>query len=574
MGTSHRQAPVKAVVGRVRAGLRELFSLPDDHEVVLGNGGTTAFWDAAAAGLIRERSLHLSFGEFSQKFASVSAGAPFLGDPIVVKADPGGAPAPSADPAADVLAWAHNETSTGVMVEVVRPRDAGDALVLVDATSGAGGLPVDVTQTDAYYFAPQKCFASDGGLWLALLSPAAIARVEELAATDRWIPEFLSITTALDNSRKDQTYNTPAVATLLMLADQIEWMLANGGLDWCVSRTRESSGHLYGWAEASDFAQPFVTDPANRSLVVGTVDFDDSVDAAAVAKTLRANGVVDTEPYRKLGRNQLRIGMFPAVEPDDVRALTRCIDFVVEQGCPMKVLVKEKIGDSGVELLRSHGFTVDIGTDWSQDELEQRIGDYEGLLIRSATKVDADLLAKATQPAGGRPRRGRRRQRRRPRRDEARRGRGQRAGVQRRDRRRAHARAAAGARAQHPAGARVAGRRPLGALEVLRRRAHGQDARHHRLRAHRPARRAARAGLRHAHRGVRPVRGPGALPGARRGEGRHVGGRLRRRRLHHHPPAQDAGHGQLAEREGLRARCATASACSTSPAAGSSTRRR
>ncbi len=332
MGTSHRQAPVKAVVGRVRAGLRELFSLPDDHEVVLGNGGTTAFWDAAAAGLIRERSLHLSFGEFSQKFASVSAGAPFLGDPIVVKADPGAAPAPSADPAADVLAWAHNETSTGVMVEVVRPRDAGDALVLVDATSGAGGLPVDVTQTDAYYFAPQKCFASDGGLWLALLSPAAIARVEELSATDRWIPEFLSITTALDNSRKDQTYNTPAVATLLMLADQIEWMLANGGLDWCVSRTRESSGHLYGWAEASDFAQPFVTDPSNRSLVVGTVDFDDSVDAAAVAKTLRANGVVDTEPYRKLGRNQLRIGMFPAVEPDDVRALTRCIDFVVEQG--------------------------------------------------------------------------------------------------------------------------------------------------------------------------------------------------------------------------------------------------
>ena len=331
MGTSHRQAPVKAVVGRVRAGLRELFSLPDDHEVVLGNGGTTAFWDAAAAGLIRNRSLHLSFGEFSQKFASVSAGAPFLGDPIVVKADPGGAPAPSADPDADVLAWAHNETSTGVMVEVVRPGDAGDALVLVDATSGAGGLPVDVTQTDAYYFAPQKCFASDGGLWLALLSPAAIARVEELAATDRWIPEFLSITTALDNSRKDQTYNTPAVATLLMLADQIEWMLANGGLDWCVSRTRESSGHLYGWAEASDVARPFVSDPASRSLVVGTVDFDDSVDAAAVAKALRANGVVDTEPYRKLGRNQLRIGMFPAVEPDDVRALTGCIDFVVEQ---------------------------------------------------------------------------------------------------------------------------------------------------------------------------------------------------------------------------------------------------
>ena len=331
MGTSHRQAPVKAVVGRVRAGLRDLFSLPEDHEVVLGNGGTTAFWDAAAAGLIRERSLHLSFGEFSQKFASVSAGAPFLADPIVVKAQPGGAPAPAADPAADVLAWAHNETSTGVMMDVVRPEGAGDSLVLVDATSGAGGLPVDVTQTDVYYFAPQKCFASDGGLWLALMSPAALARVEELALTERWIPDFLSIATALDNSRKDQTYNTPAVATLLMLADQIEWMLANGGLDWCVRRTRESSGHLYAWAEASQFATPFVADPAQRSLVVGTVDFDEAVDAAAVAKALRANGIVDTEPYRKLGRNQLRIGMFPAVEPDDVRALTACIDHVVGQ---------------------------------------------------------------------------------------------------------------------------------------------------------------------------------------------------------------------------------------------------
>jgi phosphoserine aminotransferase len=331
MGTSHRQAPVKAVVGRVRAGLRDLFALPDGYEVVLGNGGTTAFWDAAAAGLIRDRSLHLSFGEFSSKFASVSAGAPFLGDPVIVQAEPGSAPAPTADPSADVLAWAQNETSTGVMVDVVRPEDAGDALVLVDATSGAGGLPVDVAQTDAYYFAPQKCFASDGGLWLALMSPAALARVQEIAATDRWIPEFLSITTALDNSRKDQTYNTPAVATLLMLADQIEWMLGNGGLDWCVSRTRESSSHLYGWAESSDFATPFVAHPEQRSLVVGTIDFDESVDAAAVAKVLRANGVLDTEPYRKLGRNQLRIGMFPAVEPDDVRALTNCIDHVVAQ---------------------------------------------------------------------------------------------------------------------------------------------------------------------------------------------------------------------------------------------------
>jgi phosphoserine aminotransferase len=330
MGTSHRQAPVKEVVGRVRSGLRELFSLPEGHEVVLSNGGTTAFWDAAAAGLVRRRSLHLTFGEFSAKFATVTKGAPFLEDPIVVSSEPGTAPALTADPDVDVLAWAHNETSTGVMLDVRRPEGAGDALVLIDATSGAGGLPVDVAQTDAYYFAPQKCFASDGGLWLALLSPAAIERVGELAATDRWIPEFLSIATALDNSRKEQTYNTPAVATLLLLADQLDWMLSNGGLEFCVSRTRASSDHLYGWAEASPYARPFVEDVDRRSLVVGTVDFDDSVDAAAVAKVLRANGILDTEPYRKLGRNQLRIGMFPAVEPADVQALTACIDLVVE----------------------------------------------------------------------------------------------------------------------------------------------------------------------------------------------------------------------------------------------------
>jgi phosphoserine aminotransferase len=331
MGTSHRQQPVKALVGRVRSGLGELFGAPEGYEVVLGNGGTTAFWDAAALGLVRRRSLHLTFGEFSAKFAAGTTRAPFLEDPIVLSAEPGDAPAPAADPDADVIAWAHNETSTGVMVDVRRPADAGEALVLVDATSGAGGLPVDASHADAYYFAPQKCFASDGGLWLALLSPAAQERIGELAATDRWIPEFLSLATALDNSRKDQTYNTPAVATLFLLADQIEWMLGNGGLDWCVQRTRASSGHLYGWAEASSFAAPFVADEAKRSLVVGTIDFDDTVDAAAVAATLRANGIVDTEPYRKLGRNQLRIGMFPAVEPDDVRALTACIDWVVER---------------------------------------------------------------------------------------------------------------------------------------------------------------------------------------------------------------------------------------------------
>jgi len=331
MGTSHRQKPVKDVVARVRGGLAELFSLPDGYEVALGNGGTTAFWDAAACGLVRRRALSLTYGEFSQKFAKATAGAPFLEDPIVVSADPGDAPEPTSDPDVDVIGWAHNETSTGVMVPVQRPAGAGDALVLIDATSGAGGLPVDVAQADAYYFAPQKGFASDGGLWLALLSPAAIERIEELgAAEDRWRPEFLSLTTALENSRKDQTYNTPALATLLLLADQVEWMLAGGGLDWCVGRASASSSHLYGWAEASPVATPFVADPAKRSLVVGTIDFDEGIDAAAIAATLRANGIVDVEPYRKLGRNQLRVGMFPAIEPGDVEALTACIDWTIE----------------------------------------------------------------------------------------------------------------------------------------------------------------------------------------------------------------------------------------------------
>lgn len=330
MGTSHRQAPVRDLVQGIREGLGELFSLPDGYEVALGNGGTTAFWESACAWLVRERSLHLVNGEFSSKFAKSTAAAPFLADPILVAADPGDAPAPTADPAADVLAWAHNETSTGVMIDVVRPDGAGDALVLVDATSGAGGLPVDVGQADAYYFAPQKAFGADGGLWLALLSPAAIARIEELdGAGDRWQPEFLSLATALDNSRKQQTYNTPALASLILLGDTVDWMLAEGGLDWCVRRTTDSSSRLYGWAEESESASPFVSDPEKRSFVVGTIDFDDSVDAAALAAALRANGIVDTEPYRKLGRNQLRIGMFPAVEPDDVAALTACIDWVI-----------------------------------------------------------------------------------------------------------------------------------------------------------------------------------------------------------------------------------------------------
>jgi phosphoserine aminotransferase len=336
MGTSHRQKPVRELVGRVRAGLSELFGLPDGYEIVLGNGGTTAFWDAATCGLIRERSLHLTYGEFSSKFAACARQAPFLADPIIVEADPGDAPEPTGDPAADVIGWAHNETSTGVMVPVQRPGDAGDALVLIDATSGAGGLPVDISQCDAYYFAPQKGFASDGGLWLAALSPRALERIEEVEAgrpggAARWIPDFLSLSTALENSRKDQTYNTPAIATLLLLADQLAWMLERSGLEGMVARTTESSDHLYGWADAHEVAAPFVADPAKRSLVVGTIDFAESVDAAALAANLRANGIVDVEPYRKLGRNQLRVAMFPAADPADVRALTACIDWLLER---------------------------------------------------------------------------------------------------------------------------------------------------------------------------------------------------------------------------------------------------
>ncbi|CAM4398773.1 phosphoserine transaminase [Mycobacterium senriense] len=330
-GTSHRQAPVKNLVGRLRSGLADLFSLPEGYEVILGNGGATAFWDAAAFGLIDKRSLHLSFGEFSSKFASAVAKNPFVGDPVVIKADAGSAPEPQSDPSVDVIAWAHNETSTGVAVPIARPAESGDALIVIDATSGAGGLPVDIAETDAYYFSPQKNFASDGGLWLAVMSPAALARVESVAASGRWVPDFLSLPIAVENSLKDQTYNTPAVGTLALMAEQVDWILGNGGLDWAVKRTADSSGRLYSWAEERAYTTPFVTDPKLRSQVVGTIDFADEVDAGAVAKILRANGVVDTEPYRKLGRNQLRVGMFPAVDPDDVSALTQCIDWVVER---------------------------------------------------------------------------------------------------------------------------------------------------------------------------------------------------------------------------------------------------
>ncbi|QWF81715.1 phosphoserine transaminase [Amycolatopsis sp. CA-230715] len=330
-GTSHRQKPVKSLVGRVRAGLSELFSLPEGYEVILGNGGTTAFWDAAAFGLVRERAQHFTYGEFSSKFATVTNGAPFLAESTVVKAEPGSAPEIAYQSGADLVGWAHNETSTGVAVPVRRPAGSDGALVAIDATSGAGGLPVKAEDFDVYYFAPQKSFASDGGLWLALASPAAVERIGEIGESDRWVPEFLSLTTALDNSRKDQTYNTPAVATLLLLADQIEWINGNGGLDWATGRTADSSSRLYQWAEKTSYTTPFVTDPAHRSQVVGTIDFADEVDASAVAKALRANGIVDTEPYRKLGRNQLRVGMFPAIDPEDVTALTQCIEFVVDK---------------------------------------------------------------------------------------------------------------------------------------------------------------------------------------------------------------------------------------------------
>lgn len=333
MGTSHRQAPVRELVGRVRTGIADLFSAPEGYEVLLGNGGTTAFWDAAAACLIRERSLHLTYGEFSSKFSKVTAGAPFLEEPIVVSADPGDAPDPVADPKADVIAWAHNETSTGVAVPVKRPEGAGESLVLIDATSGAGGLPLDASEADVYYFAPQKGFGSEGGLWLALMSPAAIERIGELdGRTDggRWQPEFLSLSTALDNSRKDQTYNTPALATLILLAEQLDWMNGNGGLDFAVGRSQSNADHMYDWADASEYATAFVSDAAKRSAVVATIDFDESIDAAAIAAALRANGIVDTEPYRKLGRNQLRIGMFPGIETSDLEALTGAIDWLID----------------------------------------------------------------------------------------------------------------------------------------------------------------------------------------------------------------------------------------------------
>lgn len=330
LGTSHRQAPVKNLVGAVREGLSDLFSLPEGYEIILGNGGSTAFWDIAAFGLVRERAQHLAFGEFSAKFASVTNNAPFLGESTIIKADPGSLATARAEAGVDVYAWPHNETSTGVMAPVKRVEGADEgALVLIDATSGAGGLPVDVAETDVYYFGPQKCFAADGGLWLAAFSPAALARVDEIAASGRWVPDFFSLPTAVSNSRLNQTYNTPALGTLALLRSQIDWINGQGGLEWAVKRTADSSGRLYDWAERTAYTSPYVTDPAARSQVVSTIDFADEVDAAAVAKTLRAHGVVDVEPYRKLGRNQLRVATFPAVDPEDVSALIACIEHIV-----------------------------------------------------------------------------------------------------------------------------------------------------------------------------------------------------------------------------------------------------
>ena len=330
LGTSHRQKAVKNVVGRVRTGLSSLFNLPDGYEVVLGNGGSTAFWDIATFGLIEKKSQHLSFGEFSSKFASAANEAPFLDEPTVIKSEPGSHPLPVAEAGVDVYALTHNETSTGVAMPIKRPAGTDGALVLVDATSAAGGLDVAAQEFDAYYFAPQKSFASDGGLWLALMSPAAIARVAKIKESGRWVPAFFDLTIAVENSRLDQTYNTPAVATLMLLADQIEWMNTNGGMSFAAGRSAKSAEIMYGWAEKTSYTTPFVADPAMRSKVVATINFDDAIDALEIAKVLRANGIVDTEPYRKLGKNQLRIGMFPSVDPDDISALTKCIEFVVE----------------------------------------------------------------------------------------------------------------------------------------------------------------------------------------------------------------------------------------------------
>ena len=336
IGTSHRQPAVKNLVGSVREGLADLFSLPEGYEIILSLGGATAFWDAATFGLIEKKSGHLSYGEFSSKFAKASKQAPWLDEPTIVEAPAGDAPEPQAMEGCDVIGWAHNETSTGAMVPIVRPEGSDGSLIVIDATSGAGGLPVDIADTDVYYFSPQKCFASDGGLWFAAMSPAAMERIAKIKNSGRFIPAFLDLQTAVENSLKNQTYNTPAVGTMLMLDNQVKWMNDNGGLDGMVKRTTASSDALYSWAQNRAETTPYVTDEAKRSLVVGTIDFDDSVDAAVLAKVRRANGILDVEPYRKLGRNQLRIGMFPAIDSQDIVTLTKAIDHVLDSGVAAK----------------------------------------------------------------------------------------------------------------------------------------------------------------------------------------------------------------------------------------------
>ncbi|MDY3049631.1 MAG: phosphoserine transaminase [Rothia sp. (in: high G+C Gram-positive bacteria)] len=332
LGTSHRQAPVKNLVGEIREGLTQFYSAPDGYEVILGNGGATAFWDAATFGLVKQKAQHLTFGEFGSKFASATQAAPFLADSSVISSPAGTRPQAQAEEGVDVYAWPHNETSTGVFAPVTRPAGiADDALLLIDATSAAGGLDVNLAETDVYYFSPQKNFASDGGLWLGLWSPAALDRAEEIAASDRWIPDSLNLSTAISNSRLNQTYNTPALATMIMLNEQLKWMNEQGGLAFAAARTADSAHRIYSWAEASSYASPFVANPEERSNVIATIDFDQSIDAAAIAKALRANGIVDTEPYRKLGRNQLRIATFTAIDPEDVSALLSCIDYLVDQ---------------------------------------------------------------------------------------------------------------------------------------------------------------------------------------------------------------------------------------------------
>lgn len=331
MGTSHRQAPVKNLVKEIQEGLQEFFRLPPGYEIILGNGGATSFWDAAAFGLVRNRAEHLSFGEFGSKFAQATAKAPFLEKSLIITAEPGSRPAPEVQAGIDVYAWPQNETSTGVSAPVLRPQGIDDdALIIIDATSAAGGLEVDISQTDVYYFSPQKNFASDGGLWLAVFSPAAIARVEEIIQSGRWIPDSLNLQTAIENSRKNQTYNTPALSTLIMLAEQVRWLNEQGGLAFATQRTAESASRVYNWAEESAYATPFVKNPDHRSNVICTIDFEESIDASQISQTLRQAGVVDIEPYRKLGKNQLRIATFTAIEPDDISALLRCIDYVVE----------------------------------------------------------------------------------------------------------------------------------------------------------------------------------------------------------------------------------------------------